>query len=169
MGVISDFAISAKVRQTKALDLTTVTDPLDFRRAAHLNSGTGAGKADRVFHDQRTLAASASETLDLAGVLLDAYGVAITFARIKGIFISAAVGNSNNVVIGANVSNDWVGLLNAAGTLTLRPGASFAAMSGPADATGMVVTAGTGDLIKVANSGAGTSVTYDVVIVGVSA
>ncbi|MEU9865489.1 hypothetical protein AB0D99_31935 [Streptomyces sp. NPDC047971] len=165
----SDFGISASVRSTKALDLTTAADPLDFRRGVHLESGTGAGKADLVFHDRRTLNASANETLDLAGVLTDAYGAAITFARIKFIAISAASGNTNNVIVGANASNDWVGLLNAAGTITLRPGASFCAMSGPVDATGMVVTAGTGDLIKVANSAGSTTVTYDVVIVGVSA
>ncbi|MFI1942056.1 hypothetical protein ACH44C_33600 [Streptomyces purpureus] len=169
MAVTSDFGIRASVRNTKASDLTTTADALDFVRGVHLESGTGAGKADRVFHDQRTLAASATETLDLAGVLTDVYGAAITFARVKFIAISAASGNTNNVIVGANASNDWVGLLNAAGTITLRPGASFAAMSGSADATGMAVTAGTGDLIKVANSAGSTSVTYDVVIVGVSA
>lgn len=34
-------------------------------------------------------------------------------------------------------------------------------------ATGYAVTAGTADQLKVANSGAGTGVTYDIVIVGV--
>ncbi|MFJ7070182.1 hypothetical protein [Streptomyces sp. NPDC101115] len=169
MTVTSDFGIRASVRSTKALDLSTAADPLDFVRGVHLESGTGAGKADLVFHDRRTLNASANETLDLAGVLTDAYGAAITFARIKYIAFAAASGNTNNVVVGANAANDWVGLLNAAGTLTLRPGMTFAAMSGSADATGMAVTAGTGDLLKVANSGAGSSVTYDIVIVGASA
>ncbi|MFE5628474.1 hypothetical protein [Streptomyces sp. NPDC056543] len=169
MPVTADFGIRASVRNTKASDLTTTADALDFVRGVHLENGTTAGKADRVFHDQRTLAASANETLDLAGVLTDVYGVALTFAKVKFIAISASSANSNNVVVGANASNDWVGLLNAAGTLTLRPGASFCAMSGSADATGMAVTAGTGDLLKVANSGAGSSVTYDIVIVGTSA
>lgn len=169
MAVTSDFGISASVVHTGTTELTTPTDRLTFQRGVHLSSGTGAGAADRVFRDQRTLAASASETLDLAGVLTDAFGTAITFARLKFIAISAASGNTNSVIVGANASNDWVGLLNAAGTITLRPGATFCAMSGVTDATGMAVTAGTGDLIKVANSGAGTSVTYDVVIVGASA
>ncbi|MFD6968380.1 hypothetical protein [Streptomyces sp. NPDC059949] len=83
--------------------------------------------------------------------------------------ISAAAANTNNVIVGANASADWIGLLNAAGTVTLRPGATFAAMSGSADATGMVVTATTADLIKVANSAGSTSVSYDVIIVGNSA
>jgi len=134
-----------------------------------LTDGTTAGKVDRVFSDRRTLTASATEDLDLAGVLTDAFGNTITFAKIKGIKISAATGNTNNVVVGAASSNQWATLLNAAGTITLRPGAAFAAMSGSADTTGWGVTAATGDLLKIANSGGTTGVTYDIVIVGTSA
>ncbi|WP_030928499.1 hypothetical protein [Streptomyces sp. NRRL B-24720] len=169
MAVTADLGLSASVYQTKSQDLTTTEDQLSFRRGVHLTSGTGAGKADRVFHDQRTLAASSSEDLDLAGVLTDAFGASLTFVRIKGLFISAAATNANNVVVGAAASAPWVTLLNSTGTLTLRPGASFGVMSGVADATGMALTATTADLLKVANSGAGTSVVYDIVIIGASA
>lgn len=166
MSVISDFGISATVRNTKDSDLSAAADNLIKRYGVHLESGAGAGKADRIFADTRTLAASATETLDLAGSLTDAYGTTTSFARVKFILVSAAAANTNSVIVGANASADWVGLLNAAGTITLRPGATFAAMSGSADATGMVVTATTADLIKVANSAGSTSVTYDVIIVG---
>ena len=134
-----------------------------------LTNGTGAGNADKIFTDRRTLAASGTEDLDLAGVLLDAFGAAITWARVKGIFISAAAANTNNVVVGAAAATQWATLLNATGTLTLRPGSSICAIAGPADATGWAVTAGTGDLLKVANSAGSTSVTYDIVIIGASA
>lgn len=169
MALTSDLGISISATLTKAADLSTPSDPMSWRRGVHLESGTTAGKADLRFADTRTLAASATEDLDLAGVLTDVYGTALTFVRIKGIFISASSANSNNVVVGAAASNQWATLLNATGTITLRPGATFAAMSGSADATGMAVTAGTGDLLKVANSGAGSSVSYDIVIIGASA
>ncbi|MFB7029670.1 MULTISPECIES: hypothetical protein [unclassified Streptomyces] len=169
MPLTSDLGLSVSGTLTKAGDLAEAAEPLAWRRALHLDSGTGAGKADRRFTDTRTLAASASEDLDLAGVLVDAFGAAITFARIKGIVISAAPTNTNNVVIGAAASNAWASLLNAAGTLTLRPGATLALMTGPADAVTYAVTAGTGDLLKVANSGAGSTVSYDIVIIGASA
>lgn len=135
----------------------------------NIANGTGAGQGDLLFADTRTLAASAVEDLDLAGVLLDAFGVAITFARIKGLYVKAAVANTNNVVIGADAVNPWATLLNTTGTLTLRPGASFLATVGAADAIGYAVTAGTGDLLQVANSAGGTGVDYDIVIVGASA
>ncbi|MHC5259905.1 hypothetical protein ACYSUO_18665 [Streptomyces sp. UC4497] len=168
MPMSASLSMAASVDLSKALDLTTARDGLAFRRAVQLNDGTGAGKADRVFHDRRTLAASATEDLDLAGVLLDAFGATITFVRVKGLFISAAAANTNNVVVGA-ATNAWATLLSATGTLTLRPGASVGAMAGPADTTAYAVTAGTADLLKIANSGAGSTVSYDIVIVGSSA
>jgi hypothetical protein len=169
MALTSSLSIAANASLSTALDLATATVPLQVRKAVSLASGTTAGKADKVFSDRRTLAASGTEDLDLAGVLLDAFGAAITFARIKGLVISAAAANTNNVVVGAASATQWATLLNTTGTITLRPGASFCAIAGVADATGWAVTAGTGDLLKVANSAGSTSVTYDIVIIGASA
>lgn len=169
MALTTSMSLAVSAQQTSALDLGTASLPLNVRHAVSLSNGTGAGNADRIFSDRRTLSASATEDLDLAGVLLDAFGATITFARVKGLFIVAAAANANNVVVGAAASNAWSTLLNATGTITLRPGAAFGAMAGVADGTGWAATAGTGDLLKVANSGAGTSVTYDVVIIGASA
>jgi hypothetical protein len=162
-------AVNAFAELTSTLDLGTGSAKQSLSRSMSLSNGTAAGKADRVFSDRRTLAASATEDLDLAGVLLDAFGSAITFARIKGLIIAAAAANTNNVVVGAAATNPWATLLSATGTVTLRPGAFLAVGTGTADATGYAVTAGTGDLLKVANSGAGTSVTYDIHIIGASA
>ena len=142
---------------------------IDLDQALTLAHGTGAGQADRLYSAQRTLAASANETLDLAGVLTDAFGATITFARIKAFYIVADAGNANNVIIGDATSNAWAALLNADGTITLRPGGWIGGGCGSLDATGWVVTATTGDLLKVANSGAGSAVTYDIVLIGCSA
>ena len=169
MSLSSTLAMSAFAELNTTLDLGSGKAPQNLARSVQLGSGTAAGQADKVFSDRRTLAASATEDLDLAGVLLDAFGAAITFVKVKGLFISAAAANTNNLVVGAASANQWATLLNAAGTITLRPGAGFCAIAGPADATAYGVTAGTGDLLKVANSGAGTPVTYDVLIVGTSA
>lgn len=169
MGMASTLSVAASVDLSKALDLTTPEDQLVFRRTVQLADGAAAGQADIAFHDRRTLAASANEDLDLAGALTDALGDAISFVRVKGLFISAASANTNDVIVGAAGANAWATLLNAAGTLTLRPGACAGFFAGVADATGWAVTADTGDLLHVANSGAGTAVTYDVVIVGASA
>lgn len=169
MALTTSMGVNVSGLYTKAGDLSTPADDLKWRRGVALASGTGAGKADLRFTDTRTLAASATEDLDLAGVLTDVYGVALTFVKIKGLFIAAATTNTNNVVVGAASSNAWAALLNATGTITLRPGAALALMAGAADATTYAVTGGTGDLLKVANSAGSTSVSYDIVIIGSSA
>ncbi|MFD6421555.1 hypothetical protein [Streptomyces sp. NPDC060198] len=169
MPLTSALAISGSAELTVASGLSTVRAPVTVARSVALTSGTSAGKADRVYSGRRTLAASGTEDLDLAGVLLDAFGTAITFARVKGLVITAATANVNNVVVGAASSNPWATALSATGTITLRPGAAVALMAGAADATAYGVTASTGDLLKIANSGAGSTVSYDIVIIGASA
>ena len=129
-------------------------------------SGTGNNQADLVFSGQRTLAASASESFDLNGTtLLDAFGTAIAMAKIKAIYLKAAAGNTNNVIIG-NVTNGIVGPFGAAThSILVKPGGVFLwACPG----TGETITAGTGDLLKIANSGGTTGVTYDLMLLGTS-
>ncbi|MEV8600446.1 hypothetical protein AB0465_11270 [Streptomyces griseoviridis] len=166
-GVLLAMAASAELSGPAGLGTARV--PAQLNRRVSLANGTGAGRADRIYQARRTLAASASEDLDLAGVLTDALGAGLTFVRVKGLFVAASKGNTNNVVIGGAASNAWATLLSATGTLTLRPGAMVGAMAGEADPTGYSVTASTGDILKVANSGGGSAVTYDVLIVGASA
>ncbi|WP_369778838.1 hypothetical protein [Streptomyces sp. R33] len=168
MALTSTIGVTVDGIYTKTADLSTAADNLSKRYGAYLASGTGAGKADLRFADTRTLAASATEDIDLAGSLVDIYGATLTFAKIKAIVISAAAANTNNVVVGAG-TNPWITALNATGTITLRPGAGLALFAGAADATTYAVTAGTGDILKIANSAGSTSVTYDIVIIGSSA
>ncbi|MGW5352207.1 hypothetical protein ACWERV_17060 [Streptomyces sp. NPDC004031] len=169
MSLTSSLSASVGFTQSSALDLGTASLPVSVRAAVQLASGTGAGQADRVFSDRRTLAASGTENLDLAGTLVDAFGATITFVKVKGLYIRADAANTNNVVLGAEGTNPWATLLNSTGTVTLRPGAFFLAAAGAADATGYAVTASTGDLLKVVNSAGGTAVSYDVVVIGTSA
>lgn len=161
-------SVSAKLATTQDLGEAVATMSKNYR--ATLTDGTTAGKADRIFHDTRTLAASATEDLDLAGVLTDPLGAVLNFARIKGLIIVAAAANVNNVVVGGAATNGFVSPFGAAAhTVTVRPGATLALLAGSGDATGYAVTAATGDLLKVANSGAGSTVTYDVIVIGASA
>ncbi|MFC8583294.1 hypothetical protein ACFUGD_01775 [Streptomyces sp. NPDC057217] len=170
MPLSSAASVSIAGAQSVSLAQGKATFPFGLSRSVSLADGTGAGKADRVWTATRTLAASASEDLDLAGVLTDAFGATVSFAKIKALMVSAAPGNVNNVIVGGASSNGfitWVG--GATHTVTVRPGGALALMAGDADATGYAVTAATGDLLKIANSGSGTSVTYSIAIIGTSA
>ncbi len=169
MTLTSSFKLSANATLTTALDLGTVLAPFSLASSVALATGTGAGQADKVFADTRTLAASATEDLDLAAVLLDAFGAAITFARIKAVIVVADADNTNSVQLTRPAANG-VPLFMAAGDgISLRPGGVFAWFAGAADATGVAVTAGTADLLTVTNSAGTTGVDYSVLIVGASA
>src|SRR3954465_110978 len=81
--------------------LATADDPVQKDYSQLFSNGVGANQASNQWHSlARTLGASASEDLDLAGVLTNAFGAVLTFTKIKAIVIRAAVGNTNDVVVG---------------------------------------------------------------------
>ncbi|MEY9837441.1 hypothetical protein [Streptacidiphilus sp. EB103A] len=147
--------------------LATPQAGLAFSQITPLGSGTGANQADKMYAATRTLALSAAEDLDLAGTLTDAFGATITFARIKAMIFRASAANTNNVVVGNAAANGFVSWCGAAThTVTVRPGGTFALIA--PDVTAYAVTPSTADLLHVLNGGAGTPVTYDVVLIGAS-
>jgi hypothetical protein len=166
----TEISFGLTATRIKTADLSAVPkDILTVADRISLSDGTGTGQANTLFYDERTLLASTSEDLDLTGTLLDTFGVAVTNARIKALYIKALKTNTNNVVVGAAATNTWVTLLNSTGTITLRPGVQIMAACDEVDATGYLVTAATGDLLKIANSAAGSSVVYQIALIGASA
>ena len=135
----------------------------DISRVVQFTPGNAAvGKADLMYTATRTLSASSSEELDLAGALADAFGATITATEVVALVVEAAAGNTNNVVIGGAASNAFLGPFGAAAhTLAIKPG-QYIALT---DVQGWAVTAGTGDLLKVANSSSGTPVTYTITVI----
>jgi hypothetical protein len=170
MALTTDISLRLLATLSKAADISSTPEAtVDFQQRIKLTTGTAAGKADKLFYDSRTLNASATEDLDLVGTLLDQFGDVFSPVRIKALAVLAAAGNTNNVVVGGASATQWAALLGTTGTVTLRPGAFFCAVAGEADATGYVCAAGATDLLKVANSAGGTSVTYSIIVVGASA
>jgi hypothetical protein len=167
--------LSTRFRTTVNLTLVGAANSLggaaEYRREyaealTTLANGVGAGQADRLYVARRTIAASANEDLDLAGGLTDPLGAALTFAKLKGLLIKAAEGNTNNVRVTRPATNGVPIYLAAGDGEDVQPDGTLLKLWPGA---GIVVTAATGDLINIANSGAGTGVTYDVILVGTSA
>ncbi len=154
-----------KARLTGAGDLGTPTADINLDGQIVLASGTGANQADRIFADNRTLSASTTEDLDLAGVLTDPLGATLTLAKVKGIFIKAGAANPGDLTVGGD-ANAFAGIFgDASDTIKIPPGAILPLMWPGA---GKTVTAGTGDILQFASAAGGPS-TYDIVIVGTSA
>lgn len=151
---------------TNSNDLSVSTDKLFRSYATTLIQGTGDGQANNMWHDQRTLAASGTEDLDLAAVLTSTVtGAALTFTKIKALLVSAATGNTNNVVVSRPAANGLVLFSAASDAVSILPGGLFLLTAPNA---GIVVTAATGDLLTITNSAGTTGVTYDVIILGVA-
>jgi hypothetical protein len=146
-------------------DVGAAAHQVDARHRLDYEDGTGAGQANALFTDTRTLTASATENIDLAGSLEDALGNAVAFTAVKAIRIRASAANTNSVIVGGAASNAFLGPFgDATDTVAVKPGGVF--VIGDGSATGWAVTAGTGDILKVANSAAGTAVTYTIEIIG---
>jgi hypothetical protein len=152
---------------TGATDLQPRSAPLNYQVSKALTNGTGANQANAMFSDQREIAASGNDDLDLAGTLTDAFGATVTFARVKLLLIKAADTNQNNLVVGGASSTftSWVTGTNAA--VVVRPGGLLVLSA--ADATAYAVTATSADVLRLSNSGAGSSISYDIVVIGTSA
>lgn len=166
MALITNFSVLFNSTLTKTPGLTVPSTNLPVSVAVALADGAGAGKADRLYAATLTVGASSNNDLDLAGVIVDDFGQTITFARVKALWARASASNVNDVLLGAAAANPWVTLLNSTGTVRLRPGSGILHFAGSADAVGYAVTAGTGDIFRVANGGAGSSINVDIALVG---
>ena len=161
-------SIAATANSVTPPSFNKIQGALTYAKSLGFSTGAGASQMDRLFAAQRTIAASGTDDLDLTGTALqDILNQNLALVRVKLIAVYAASANANNVVIGNAAANQFVGPFGAAAhTIALPPGGAFLAVS--PTAAGWAVTAGTGDLFRIANGGAGTSVTYDILIGGSS-
>lgn len=151
---------------TSALDLVTAAAPLTLTNRITMASGTATGLADLCWSDTRTVTASGTDPLDLAGSLSGNLGGTLTIVKLKAVIVRAAAGNTNAVRINRPASNGVPLFIAASDGIDVLPGGLFVWV---APGAGVTVTAATGDILNIDNSSSGTSVTYDVVLIGTSA
>ncbi len=154
--------LGLKVHQVKDLDLADAKHDLDAAWEQLFQTGTGAGQANKLFADERSLADGANEELDLAGGLLDAFGATLTFAKVK-VLAFKNKSTTQTLSVGGAAANAFSAFLgDPTDVVKIAPGGFALLILDPA---GVTVTADTGDKLKIANS-AGAVCAYDIVIVG---
>ncbi|WP_431861371.1 hypothetical protein [Azospirillum sp.] len=155
--------VAVKSTMVNSGTLSTATAPLDFSASYTLANGTAADQANHFFAATYTGVDSTGNSHDLAGGLTDAFGSTTTFTAIKTLVVKAASTNSGNVIVGGAASNAFASMFgDATDKVALKPG-GILVLHDPS-AAGYAVTAGTGDLLKIAAS-SGT-VDYDLVLIG---
>lgn len=134
-----------------------------IEKQMNFSAGTAAvAQANLLYFETLTIAASGNQNLDVAGVLVDPLGATITAAEIVAVYVGAATANVNDVVLTRPASNGLPLFTTAGAGINIGPG-DFSLRT---YRNGITVTPSTGDLINLANSGAGTSVTFDVLLLG---
>lgn len=172
MGLSAKITAAITAAQTGANDFGGPNFAPEVKAILTLADGTTASRADRLWADERTVASATNDDIDLTGVLLDAFGATLSQAELVAILIINApktgAANTTNLTIGGG-TNPVVGFLGGT-TPTIgpiRPG-GFVMLACP-DAAGLgVVTAGTGDILRIANS-SGAAAKYQIVVIGRSA
>ena len=172
MAVDLTLKILATISESASLDLAAgaIVHMLEFPGTlgtGNYTTGTTDNKQNRVFSDSRSLA-STSETLDLYGGLTDAFGVAINFVEVRGIYIkNKSTTAANELRIGNGAAPAYDGLFTASTHIALVPASGVFFWFAPLDGGGLVVTNTTAQDLKIDSPAA--TVTYDIIIWGVDA
>ena len=129
-----------------------------------LADGTGASEANDLYSAQLSIAASSAASLDLNAVAgtptENVWGVDITWASVKAIFIKADATNGDTITLGG-------GSNNIIATNEPIPAGGSIALFAPV--AGWTVTAATADILTITNNDSGDAAIVDVFLIGVKA
>lgn len=154
---------SIKGLLTSSRDAGTATVPLDESWSKSIANGTGADQANAAYVDAFVIAAAGSSNVDLSGSLADPNNNTTVFTAIKELLIENDPTSVGNLEVGGAASNGWFGCFkDATDILVLKPGQSFKWTD--YSAAGSAVTAGTGDILKLA--AVGGDITGRIAVVG---
>lgn len=119
----------------------------------------------RLWHSQRVLAGSASETLDLTALPITPFGsdgAEIEFGIIYGLYIHCEGTSEDAIWIGAAASTAWAGFFNATNNKIILPGNSAFSIYAP---SGFIVLPDVSNNLKIENP-VETPVEYQIAIIG---
>ena len=164
-GTIDHVNVTLKIdsQLNSPLDLSTAFDPILINQLITFSNGTATGTCSQHWSDTRTLTASATENLDMAASIVNVFGTTLTFAKLKVVYVKAAAANTNDVQFQRATTNGVPLFMAATDGIALAPGEIFLYVS---PGVGKTVTAATGDIFTITNSAGGTSVSYDIVLIG---
>lgn len=139
--------------------------------AQALTSGTGAsGTANLLYYSQTVLAASANTTITFSGgATTDFFGNAMTFARVKYVYINNNNATTASSITVGNATHPLPLFGISLGTTTLSINNNGFLCGGDPGATGMAVGSGATDSIKIVNADGANSATVNIVAVGSTA
>lgn len=129
-------------------------------------SGTGDNQSDLVAADVGlSIAAGATESLDLAALAKGPEGSTVAFAEIRAILIRTPTTNGSTVTLSPNATNGWTGL-GAALEIEVPAGA-YMRLYTPVD--GSAPVSASDKVLDITNDDGAAAATVDICIIGTSA
>ncbi len=153
----------------ETLDLSTVSDAskLDYNQT--LADGVAVDQADKVWHDQRSVAAGANDDLDLTALASSLFGgsLSLSLAKLKALLlVNTSTTAGDKLRLDSSVANACTGPFGGSTTSKIEIGADSALLL-TSKKDGWTVTGGSGDIVRVNNPGA-NAISYKIVLVGTS-
>ncbi len=154
---------------SESLPLSTVIDNAALEFDQSLEDGTAADQADLLWHDERTVAASANDDLDLTSLAMAVFGgsLSISFAKVKVILLvnlsttsddRLRLGGAGAAAFSAPFADDDDAVLEIGADSPLL-------LANKKD--GWPVTGGSADVLRIHNPSA-NAITYRIAMVGTS-
>lgn len=131
------------------------TDPISVADQLAWLDGAGADKANQSYEAVGSLAASEVLSLDFTSGLTDAFGLAISLARMKALYVKNT--GATTLVLGGTIGIIPTGMI-------LRPGEQVLKAVG--DETAWAVANGSTDSLSITNTDGATAGSYRLVVVG---
>ena len=165
MSLVLNAAINLAFSHTNTANGVTVTTTPNLNLNISQADGTGLNQQDIIWPSfDRTLAASASEELDLSGALTNEQGLTVVFVKVKGLWVRNKNTTAGDTLVVGGSTNAFLLFDDATDKTTIGPG-GLRLFHEPSLA-GLAVTDGTGDKLKFEETGAANTCTFDVCIWG---
>lgn len=167
MSVSAEILARLKINQTGSNDFGGPNFSPVLEMLVQLTDGTAANQADLAFVDERSLTSGGTDSLDLNGVLSDAFGASIAAVEIVALMIinkprAGTPVNTSDLTIGGGTN----GVFATAMPFVLKPGAVFLLAAGDAAGVKTVVPT-TADILTIVNGAAANK--YQIAILARSA
>jgi hypothetical protein len=170
---VNSFEVSFGVKWDKSSSdaVSPIQDVSSRATSKAYASGTGAGKVNKVFRGQYTIAASGNQQLDLAGGVTDFDGVVMTFTKVREIIVELTNATAaSEILVGGGTdgtgTNAFATFFGAASHKIRVGNGGVPFHTGRPDASGWDVTAGTGDILRIENADGSNAATVNVFIAG---
>jgi hypothetical protein len=146
------------------------TNNATFSFSNSYSNGTGAGKAQKLFVDQVTIAGASTQSYDLSGSLTDPLGATVTFSNVKGIYVQHTTSTATGLLqVYGNFTQASPGttqpLVGSSAKINVKPMGCLLLTTGTTIAAGYTVTNSSADVITLDNQDA-ASVVVKVAVFG---